>query len=57
MNIETLYQEWQYALGTFSKDQNGLQQLTEIGKNEKWQRFASLKAEIKQQMRKECSIE
>lgn len=50
-------QEWQQALGTFSKDQNGLQQLTEIGKNSKWQRFVSLQAEIKQQMRKEINIE
>ena len=49
-------QEWQQALGTFSKDQNGLQQLTEIGKNSKWQRFVSLQAEIKQQMRKEMQF-
>ena len=50
-------QEWQQALGSFSKDQKGLQKLTEIGKNNKWQRFVDLQAEIKQQMRKECRIE
>ena len=50
-------QEWQQALGSSSKDQKGLQKLTEIGKNNKWQRFVDLQSEIIQQMRKECSIE
>lgn len=50
-------QEWQRALGSFSKDQEGLQKLTEIGKNNKWQQFVDLKSQIIQQMRKECAIE
>lgn len=50
-------QEWQKALGTFSKDQKGLQRLTEIGKDNKWQHFVDLQSRIIQQMRKEISIE
>lgn len=49
--------EWQNALGAFSKDQQGLQKLSEIGKDNKWQHFIDLQSRIKQQMRKEISIE
>lgn len=54
---ESFNQEWQRALGSFPKDQQGLQKLSEIGKNDKWQHFVDLQSRIIQQMRKEISIE
>ena len=53
---ESFNQEWQMALGSFPKDQQGLQKLSEIGKNNKWQQFVDLQSRIIQQMRKEISI-
>lgn len=54
---ESFNQEWQKALGSFPKDQQGLQKLSEIGKNDKWQHFVDLQSRIIQQMRKEINIE
>lgn len=54
--IESFNQEWQKALSSFPKDQQGLQKLSEVGKNDHWTKFESLKQQIIQQMRKECSI-
>ena len=54
--IEEFNKEWQQALGTFSQDLTGLQKLTTIGQNGKWERFRELQASIIQQMRKEISI-
>lgn len=54
---ESFNQEWQRALGSFPKNQQGLQKLSEIGKNDKWQHFVDLQSRIIQQMRKEISIE
>lgn len=54
--IESFNQKWQKALSSFPKDQQGLQKLSEVGKNDHWTKFESLKQQIIQQMRKECSI-
>ena len=54
--IESFNQEWQKALSSFPKDQQGLQKLSEVGKNDHWTKFESLKKLIIQQMRKECNI-
>lgn len=54
--IESFNQEWQKALSSYPKDQQGLQKLSEVGKNDYWTKFESLKQQIIQQMRKECSI-
>lgn len=49
--------EWQEALKTYTKDQNGLQKLSKMGENNQWKRFVELQSEIIKQMRKECSVE
>lgn len=54
--IESFNKVWQKALNSFPKDQQGLQKLSEVGKNDHWTKFESLKQQIIQQMRKECSI-
>lgn len=54
--IEEFNNEWQQALSIFSKDLTGLQKLTTLGQNSKWERFRDLQASIVQQMRKEISI-
>ena len=54
--IESFNKVWQKALNSFPKDQQGLQKLSEVGKNDHWTKFESLKQQINQQMRKECSI-
>lgn len=54
--IESFNKEWQKALSSFPKDQQGLQKLSEVGKNYHWTKFESLKQQIIQQMRKECNI-
>ena len=54
--IESFNKVWQKALSSFPKDQQGLQKLSEVGKNDHWTKFESLKQQIIQQMRKECSI-
>lgn len=54
--IESFNKEWQKALSSFPKDQQGLQKLSEVGKNYHWTKFESLQQQIIQQMRKECNI-
>ena len=48
--------EWQQALMTTSKDEEGLEQLAELSKSQKWDRYQVLYNKILQQMRKECNI-
>lgn len=48
--------EWQQALMTTSKDEKGLEQLAELSKSKKWDRYQVLYNKILQQMRKECNI-
>ena len=48
--------EWQQALMTTSKDEEGLEQLAELSKSKKWDRYQVLYNKILQQMRKECNI-
>ena len=54
--IESFNQEWQTALGSFSKDQKGLQKLSQLGQSDHWTKFQLLQSQIIEQMRKECSI-
>ena len=54
--IESFNQEWQTALGTFSKDQQGFQKLSQVGQLDHWTKFQTLQSQIVQQMRKECNI-
>ena len=48
--------EWQQALMATSKDEEGLEQLAELSKSQKWDRYQVLYNKILQQMRKECNI-
>ena len=41
---------------TTSKDEKGLEQLAELSKSKKWDRYQVLYNKILQQMRKECNI-
>lgn len=54
--IESFNQEWQTALGSFSKDQKGLQKLSQLGQSDHWTKFQLLQSQIIEQMRKECNI-
>lgn len=54
--IESFNKEWQTALGSFSKDQKGLQKLSQLGQSDHWTKFQLLQSQIIEQMRKECNI-
>lgn len=49
-------EEWRIALETTPQDKEGIQQLAEVAKSKKWNKYQHLYDQIIQQMRKECNI-
>ena len=49
-------EDWQKALMSTSKDKEGMEQLAELSRSRKWNRYNMLYEKILAQMRKECTI-
>ena len=49
-------EDWQKALMSTSKDKEGMEQLAELSRSRKWNRYNMLYEKILAPMRKECTI-